>query len=61
MPVEQAKITRDDFFPKKSLQLAEVKSLDVTLQQALDFNYITKPMTKQDVAGLFDMLATKKR
>jgi NitT/TauT family transport system substrate-binding protein len=61
VPVEQAKITRDDFFPKESLQLAEVKSLDVTLQQALDFKYITKPMTKQDVAGLFDMLATKKR
>jgi len=61
VPVDQAKITRDDFFPKESLQLTEVKSLDVTLQQALDFKYITKPMTKQDVAGLFDMLATKKR
>ncbi len=55
----EAKITRDDFFPKESLQLAEVKSLDVTLQQALDFKYITKPMTKQDVAGLFDMLAPR--
>jgi NitT/TauT family transport system substrate-binding protein len=52
VPVDQAKITRDDFFPKESLQLTEVKSLDVTLQQALDFKYITKPMTKQDVAGL---------
>ena len=52
-------MTRDDFFPKESLQLAEVKGLDVTLQQALDFKYITKPMTKQDVAGLFDMLAAR--
>ena len=61
VPVEHAKMTRDDFFPKDSLQLAEVKSLDVTLQQALDFKYIGKPMTRQDVAGLFDMLAAEKR
>jgi hypothetical protein len=33
----------------------------VTLQQALDFKYITKPMTKLDVAGLFDMLAPQNR
>jgi len=33
----------------------------VTLQQALDFKYITKPMTKLDVAGLIDMLAAEKR
>jgi len=61
VPVDQAKITRDDFFPKESLQLAEVKSLDATLQQALDFKYITKPMMKNDVAGLFDMLAAEKQ
>jgi len=60
VPVDQAKMTRDDFFPKASLQLKEVKSLDVTLQQALDFKYITKPMTKEDVAPLFDMLAAEK-
>jgi len=60
VPVEQARITRDDFFPKEALQLKEVNSLDVTLQQALDFKYITKPMTKEDVAPLFDMLAAEK-
>lgn len=60
VPVEQARITRDDFFPKEALQLKEVKSLDVTLQQALDFKYIAKPMTAADVAPLFDMLAAEK-
>jgi NitT/TauT family transport system substrate-binding protein len=60
VPVEQARITRDDFFPKEALQLKEVKSLDVTLQQALDFKYITKPMTAADVAPLFDILAAEK-
>ena len=61
VPVDQAKMTREDFYPKEALQLAEIKGLDVTLQQALDFKYITKPMTKEEVAGLFDMLAAEKR
>ena len=61
VPVDQAKMTRDDFYPKEALQLAEIKGIDVTLQQALDFKYVTKPMTKEDVAPLFDMLAAEKR
>jgi NitT/TauT family transport system substrate-binding protein len=60
VPVDQAKMTREDFYPKEALQLAEIKGLDITLQQALDFKYITKPMTKDEVAPLFDMLAEKK-
>lgn len=60
VPADQAKMTRDDFFPKESLQLTEIKSLDATLQQALQFKYISKPMTTADVAGLFDMLAAEK-
>jgi NitT/TauT family transport system substrate-binding protein len=61
VPVDQAKMTRDDFYPKESLQLAEIKGIDITLQQALDFKYITKPMTKEDMAPLFDMLAAEKK
>ena len=57
VPVEHAKMTRDDFFPKESLQLGEVRSLELTLQQALQFKYITAPLEPKDVAGLFDMLA----
>ena len=60
VPVDQAKMTREEFYPKEALQLAEIKGLDVTLQQALDFKYITKPMTKDEVAPLFDMLADKR-
>jgi NitT/TauT family transport system substrate-binding protein len=60
VPVDQAKMTRDDFYPKEALQLAEIKGIDVTLQQALDFKYVTKPMTKEDVAPLFDLLAAKR-
>ena len=60
VPVDQAKMTREDFFPKGSLQLTEIKSLDTTLEQALQFKYITKPMTAADVSSLFDMLAAEK-
>ena len=45
---------------RKRSNLAEIKGIDVTLQQALDFKYVTKPMTKEDVAPLFDMLAAKR-
>jgi NitT/TauT family transport system substrate-binding protein len=61
VPVDQARMTREDFYPKEALQLAEIKGLDVTLQQALDFKYIAKPMTREEVAPLFDMLAAEKR
>ena len=57
VPVEQAKMTRDDFFPKGSLQLAEIRSLDLTLQQALQFKYIATPLAPNDVAGMIDILA----
>jgi NitT/TauT family transport system substrate-binding protein len=61
VPVDQAKMTREDFFPKESLQLGEIKSLDATLQQALAFKYVTSPLTPKDLAGLFDILAEPKR
>jgi NitT/TauT family transport system substrate-binding protein len=60
VPVDQAKMTREDFYPKEALQLAEIKGVEVTLQQALDFKYITKPMTKEEVMPLFDLLAAKR-
>ena len=59
IPVDLARQTRDDFFPKPSLQLGAIGALDVTLQQALDFKYIAKPLAPKDVAGLFDMLAAE--
>jgi NitT/TauT family transport system substrate-binding protein len=61
VPLELARITRDDFFPKESLQLTEIKGLAVTLEQALAFKYITAPLAPKDVAGLFDMLAAQKQ
>ena len=51
-----AQQTRDEFFPKQSLQLAEVRGLEVTLKQALEFKYIASPMTVADAQGMLDIL-----
>jgi NitT/TauT family transport system substrate-binding protein len=51
-----AQQTRDEFFPKEALQLAEVKGLDVTLKQALEFKYITSPMSLAEAQGMLDIL-----
>jgi NitT/TauT family transport system substrate-binding protein len=56
VPRALAQQTRDEFFPKEALQLAEVKGLDVTLKQALEFKYISTPMTIADAQGMLDIL-----
>ena len=56
VPRALAQQTRDEFFPKQALQLGEVKGLDVTLKQALEFKYITSPMTVADAQGMLDIL-----
>jgi NitT/TauT family transport system substrate-binding protein len=56
VPRALAQQTRDEFFPRQALQLSEVKGLDLTLKQALEFKYITSPMSVADAQGMLDML-----
>jgi NitT/TauT family transport system substrate-binding protein len=56
VPRPLAQQTRDEFFPKEALQLGEVKGLDVTLKQALEFKYIASPMTVAEAQGMLDIL-----
>jgi NitT/TauT family transport system substrate-binding protein len=57
VPRALAQRTRDEFYPKESLQLGEVKGLDLTLKQAVEFKYINAPMTVAEVqAKLIDIL-----
>ena len=51
-----AKKAVDEFYPKQGLQIGEIKGLDLTLKDALDYKYIPSPKTPQDIAGLFDIL-----
>jgi len=38
------------------LQIGEIKGLDLTLKDALDYKYIPAAKTAQEIAGLFDIL-----
>ena len=46
----------DEFYPKAGLQIGEIKGLDLTLKDALDYKYIPTPKTAQEIAGLFEIL-----
>lgn len=48
-----AQKSRDEFFPREMMQLYEIRGLDTALKQALAARYITRPMTRADIAGLF--------
>jgi NitT/TauT family transport system substrate-binding protein len=62
MPRELAQRTRDEFYPKQSLQLSEVRGLDRTLKQALEYKYIQSPLSVADVQkGLIDILYTPQK
>src|SRR5262249_11937554 len=57
VPRALAQRTRDEFYPRGSLQLGEVRGLELTLRQALEFKYITAPLATADVRqGLIDVL-----
>ena len=51
-----AKKAIDEFYPKAALQIGEIRDLDRTLKDALDYKHLPAPKTAQDVAGLFDIL-----
>jgi NitT/TauT family transport system substrate-binding protein len=46
----------DEFYPKAGLQIAEIRGLEQTLKDALEFKYIAAPKAAQDIAGLFDVV-----
>lgn len=51
-----ARIVRDQYHPKASMQLKEVRDLDQSLKQALEFKFIDKPMTANDVKPMIEIL-----
>jgi NitT/TauT family transport system substrate-binding protein len=51
-----AKKAVDEFYPKAGLQVGEIRGLDLTLKDALDYKYIPAAKTEQEIAGLFDIL-----
>src|SRR5215467_4615911 len=56
--VEALKTKRavDEFFPQAALQIGEIRGLDMTLRDALQYKFINAAMTPKDVEPLFDIL-----
>lgn len=56
VPRDIAKKAVDDFYPKAALQIGEIRGLQMTLNDALQYKYIAKAMTPKDVEGLIDIV-----
>jgi NitT/TauT family transport system substrate-binding protein len=51
-----AKKAVDEFYPKEATQIGEIRDLERSLQDALEYKFIASPKTPQDVAGLIDIV-----
>jgi len=56
VPRDIAKKAVDEFYPKSAVQLGEIRDLERSLKDALDFKFLPSPKTPKDMAGLFDIV-----
>jgi NitT/TauT family transport system substrate-binding protein len=56
VPPAVARQAVEDFYPKSALQLGEIKGLQKTLDEALQYKRIAEKKTVQDAAGMIDIL-----
>jgi NitT/TauT family transport system substrate-binding protein len=56
VPRDIAKQAVDDFFPRQALQIGDIKGLEMTMKDALQYKYITSAMTPKDVEGMIDIV-----
>ena len=50
IPLEKAKLVRDEFFPKNNLNPARVSGLDNAMDEAVALKFIPAPLTKDQLA-----------
>jgi NitT/TauT family transport system substrate-binding protein len=55
IPVEMAKRTRDQFFPKSAIDPDRVVGLDTIVQDAVALKYTSAPLTKEQLAELIQI------
>ena len=55
IPVAMAKRTRDDFFPKASVDPDKIVGLDTIVQDAVSLKYTAAPLTKEQLAELIQI------
>jgi len=51
-----AKKAVDEFYPKSAMQIGEIRDLERSLKDALDYKFLSSPKTPKDIAGLFDIV-----
>ena len=51
-----AKQAVDEFYPKSAMQIGEIRDLERSLKDALDYKFMPSPKTPKDIAGLFDIV-----
>jgi NitT/TauT family transport system substrate-binding protein len=51
-----AKQAVDEFYPQSALQVGEIRGVEMTLKDALQYKFINAAMTPKDVEPLFDIL-----
>jgi NitT/TauT family transport system substrate-binding protein len=45
-----------EFYPKSAMQIGEIRDVERSLKDALDYKFISSPKTPKDIAGLFDIV-----
>jgi NitT/TauT family transport system substrate-binding protein len=56
VPRDIAKKGVDEYYPKSAMQIGEIKDLERSLKDALDYKFIPSPKTPADIKGLFDIV-----
>ena len=51
-----AKTAVDSYYPKSAMQLGEIRDLERSLKDALDYKFIPAAKTPKDIEGLFDVV-----
>lgn len=55
IPLAKAQRTRDDFFPRASIELDTIVGLDVIVREAVNLKYTALPMTKEQLDQLIQI------
>ncbi|MCX7312654.1 MAG: ABC transporter substrate-binding protein [Hyphomicrobiales bacterium] len=53
---EIAKQAVEGFYPKSAMQIGEIRDIERSLQDALEFKFIAAAKTTKDIEGLFDIV-----
>lgn len=56
VPAAIAKKAVDEYYPKSAMQIGEIRDLERSLKDALDYKFISAPKTSADIAGLIDIV-----